>query len=1345
MKNIQVFFLAILTLFSSNNIKAGTFSFRHYKAEDGLTFNTVRSIIQDRLGFIWVGTENGLNRFDGNTFKEFRSLKNGKNILGSNYIGTLLEDSKGNIWIGTDEGIYIYHPLTEEFTYLSNKVNGASISSTINNIVEDKSGNIWMSTHGQGIYRYNLTSGQLDQYNVIKDGKSSSRYDFINYIYVDRKNRVWAAPKTPRESLIYFEASKNCFRTFKLKQQNGNNAAISIYKIFEDSQQNIWLGTWDKGICKLNEKENSITKYLSPEMLGGILHIHEISEYGPDLLLIGSDDGLSLFNTKTHTQRLFSSSEIDPSAISDKFIYPILKDREGGIWIGTYFGGLNYVSPNSGLFERYTHSRYVNSINGNIIGRFTEDKKGNIWIASDDGGLNCLNTETGHFFAYMPQAGRNSISYHNVHALCWDEDKLWIGTYSGGLNVLDTKTGRFQLYNSVDGNPRTLDGGSIYAIYKDRSNRMWVASMSGINLYNRQTDDFIRFKHFNATTIDITQDHKGLIWFATQGKGVFRFDSRTNQWKNYACVPDSNSSLPSNQTNCILADHKARLWLGTANGLCRYDYAKDRFIPLQLNIPNKTICSIIEDNNMLWLTTGKGLIRYNTLNGSCQIFTRSDGLLSDQFIFNSGFKSSKGKIYIGTANGFNSFCPKNLVANKYIPQVAITNLEIFNKEIEVGPKSPLTQAIGFMKQIDLSYKDNVFSLGYVALSYTTPEKNMYAYKLEGFDKDWNYVNKQNKATYTNLPAGDYVFRVRAANNDGVWNNDGASVKIIIHPPFWLTTGFKIAYALLAIYLFITLMRMMNKRTEQKHKERINQLNQEKEKELYDAKIHFFTTIAHEIRTPVSLIIGPLEKIMESNSALPELIRKDLNIIDRNSQRLLSLVNQLLDFRKAEQGALKINFSRQNIHTLLRNTYDRFSPLVEQKGYKFVFDCPEKDFESDIDQEAVTKIVSNLLTNALKFTESEISLSSHINADQQSFTIQVTDNGVGIADVEKEKVFLPFYQISGLKPGTGIGLSLVKSLVEAHGGNILIKDASPSGVSFIITLPMRNELSETRKSVTTARIPAKEIYNTLITNEKAELSPVNEEEKPLLLIVEDNIEMRDFIKDCFCDSYQVVTAGDGIEGLEKLKSQQVELIISDLMMPRMNGLEFCQALRENVIWSHIPVVLLTAKTDLNSKIEGLNNGADAYVEKPFSTTFLKAQIKNLIESRKALRRRFSELPFVPLNSVANNKADEEFLSKMNAIIDSNISNFDFNVDLLAEQLCISRSGLFVKIKNLVDVTPNELIQLVRLKKAAELLSENKYRINEIGYMVGFNNPSYFTKCFQKQFGIRPGDFMNKHKN
>ncbi len=1346
MKILRITGIVLLLITTAQLSFSGVYSFRHYKVEDGLSFNTARNIIQDRDGYIWIGTEDCLNRFDGYNFKIFRSNTKEPNHLVSNYISALFQGSQSLIYIGTDQGISTFNPINEQFARFTIKTaDSISINSEINNIVEDRNGNIWISTYGQGAFRYNPKEGQLTQFTGYEDQQQRKNFDMVNFVYADSHNNIWLSTRS-KEMLLRIDNKNNTIAPVKFFNKAGLQLAGNIYDILEDSKHNIWLGMWDQGLVNLNAKTGEITFHLSPQQSGGIMHIHSLFEYKPGILMIGSDDGLSIFNTATFNHELVTPSETDPSSLSDKFVYPIFKDREGGIWIGTYFGGVNYLPPSGRMFERYTCSRYANSVNGNIIGEITEDKHGNIWIASDDGGLNVLDAKTGLFKTFLPNASVHSISYYNIHGLCWDDDQLWAGTYSAGLNRYDSRSGQFHHYNSEADKPNTLDGTSVYSVFKDSRSQIWVGTMMGINLYHRATDSFIRMKSLGVTTIAIKEDINGLIWFATWGKGVFRYDIGKNQWNNFLNNPDDPSSIPGNQINCLMTDKNGYLWVGTTAGLCYFDAKEQKFTTVRLNAPSNTICSITDDEDTLWLTTAKGLVRYNKINGNCQVFTKKDGLLSDQFMTNSACKSTTGKIYIGTATGFNVFCPKNIIYNSFIPPVVINRLEIFNKEVAFADYGKLNDEQNRFKQIDLGYKDNVFSLGFVALSYNNPDKNRYSYKLEGFDNNWTEVTNQLKATYTNLPAGNYIFRVKASNNDDVWNNDGASIQIAIHPPIWKTIPFQILYIIIFLVAIVLIIRSQLLRADKKHREKIEQLNHEKEKEVYDAKISFFTMIAHEIRTPVSLIIGPLEKMMATQTALPKEIKKDLAIIDRNSQRLLLLVNQLLDFRKAEQGALIINLSTSNVTQLLKSIYNRFFPLIDQQGIEFVFDCPDKKLEADIDQEFVTKMVSNLLSNALKYANSKIILSCHVLPVSSTFEIVVADDGAGIADSEKTKIFAPFYQINPLqKSGTGIGLSLVKNLVDAHRGSITVTDVQPSGASFAVTLPLHSNEAIVKTNELPKTLSIAESVLQTESEKGTSISPYSTAENPHLLILEDNDEMREFLSESFADEYLILTAHDGMEGLQKIKMAEITIVISDLMMPQMDGLEFCKAIKSNIATSHIPLVLLTAKADLDSKIEGLNYGADAYIEKPFSIKHLKAQIRNLIESRKALRTKYAEMPFVPINSIAANQADEEFLSRMNVIIEKNISNIDFSIDMLAEQLNISRSGFFSKIKILAGVTPNELIQVVRLKKAAELLSGNQYRINEVAYMVGYNDPSYFSKCFFKQFNIRPVDFINKYRS
>lgn len=1333
--------IIIVFLLSCQWIYAEQFRFIHYEVENGLSSNTVRSIIQDSRGFMWFGTENGLNRFDGYHVKVFKNIIGDSTSIGNNYIYSLLEDSEKIFWVGTDEGVYIYNPELEQFRYFAAQTdNGKKIKSNITAIAEAPNGNIWFATLSQGVFCFNKQAQQLKHYESISDNSNSLISNTIFYLHIDNQGSIWVASQQNKGTINRYDPENDQFITYQITKMNGEPCNLRIYAIEDGDEDNLWIGTWNHGICQLNKKTLKIESFLVPGTQNGISHVHYITEYQPGILLIGSDDGLAYFDTKTKKAEVMTATELKNSSLSNKFIYPIYKDREGGVWVGTYYGGVNYAAPMKGMINGYTHSDYSNSVGGNIISCFCEDPSGNIWIGSDDGGLSYFNTQNKKFTNYQPDPNRNSLSYHNIHALFLDNENLWIGTYSGNLNILNTRTGKFSQYFADSTEKTPSDMSSVYSIYKDKQNNIWLGTMQSILRYDRPNDSFSKIKETGTTTSCILQDSDDNIWFATLGKGLFCFNPKTEKWEQYTLNPDDKNTLSTNQINSLCLDDKQQLWVGTDNGICRFDKTIGNFVRVPLNISQAAVTGVVFNLGYLWISTINGLISYCLETGKQRIFFKSDGLQSDQYGVNAVLLASSGLLYLGTTNGFCELDTRTITLNTYIPPVVITNLQVFNKDVKIEKQGILPQSTTSIKEIELSYKYNVFSIEYVSLSYSVPAKNQYKYKLEGFDKDWNFVGNQRKATYTNLPAGKYKFHVMGSNNDGVWNEEPTTVDIIIHPPFWRSHFAYFIYIISVIGLVCYIIYAMKLRTEKRHKARMLQLSVEKEKELHDAKINFFTLIAHEIRTPVSLIIGPLEKIMETSSTLPTTIQSALNIIDRNSQRLLSLVNQLLDFRKAEQGAFVINFSEQNIHELLQNLYDRFKPMIEQKGFIFSFDMSDKGIMAIVDPEAITKVISNLLTNATKYAAGKITMTCGIH--NKVIVIKVSDDGRGISEQEQHNIFLPFYQTAqNHKPGTGLGLSLAKLLVDAHHGMIEVESKAEQGTTFTVTIPLEQPNvvpAESKKDIVTDYTVSEEEPYT----EDATSQLVVSSSRPTLLIVEDNTDMRNFLHDSFKETYNILLAENGQEGLEQLKKQPADLIISDVMMPVMDGFAFAKEVKENVSYSHIPLVLLTAKTDNISKVTGIKSGADAYIEKPFSTQVLRAQIENLLESRKKLRKKFSEMPFVPLDSVAVNKADEQFLSKMNEIIEKNISNVDFSIDILAEQLCISRSGLFAKIKTLVEMTPNELIQLVRLKKAAELLATQKYRINEICYQVGFNNPSYFSKCFQKQFGVLPKDFMNK---
>ncbi|MCU6778998.1 hybrid sensor histidine kinase/response regulator transcription factor [Phocaeicola fibrisolvens] len=1106
----------------------------------------------------------------------------------------------------------------------------------------------------------------------------------------------------------------------------GETQGVYSMAMWEDSAHNLWIGTWEKGLWKLNPNTHQVEKYLVPGDKKGGLHIHSIIEYTPEIFFIGSDDGLTIFNPITHESYLYDQYGEEEKSLSDKFIYPMLKDREGGVWIGTYYNGVNYLPPYCGQFHGYSGSDNTHYFRSQIISRFCEDEDGNIWIGSDDFGISCFIPSTRQFINFP---GIEKLQKNNVHALCYINKELWIGTYSNGIQILNTQTGQIRNYNVSDG----LDESSIYSIFKDSQGRIWTGSMSGLCLYDSQQHHFSFIKDLNALIIEITEDAKGNLWIATQGKGVFKYSPQNQVWEKYA----QPQGLNCTNINHLCINRENELWAATSEGLYLYNSQKKKFIHQPLKIPNECINAILEGEDCLWLTTAKGLVKYTPATGATQIFTKSDGLQSEAFIMASALKTRNGEFYIGSINGFNTFYPHLLKLNTQKPNVVLTGLEIFNKKIETQQGGILPEAIDHLKEIHLPYKDNVITLTYAALSYCTPEKNQYAYILEGFDKGWNYVGSQHSTTYTNLPPGTYTFRVKASNNDNVWNEEGTSIRIIIHPPFYFSLPFKIGYFLLFILAIGLLLRYVVRKSEKKHAKAIDELNNKKEKEIHEAKINFFTMIAHEIRTPVSLIIGPLEKVMQSTH-IPADERQELEIIDRNSQRLLYLVNQLLDFRKVEQKEMRMHFTSQSIRELMEGVCERFSPTLHQKGVSFSVVYPDKNFYADVDKEAITKVLSNLLTNANKYTNSMIEVRFQEQPKTQTFSIQVKDNGKGMSEEELGKIFKPFYQASENKPGTGIGLSIVKGIVEAHYGKVEVTSQPGIGSTFIITLPQKQERQTTQEGENLSAAPLPED----IIPEQHDTT-VSAKVLPIMLIVDDNEDMLHFLSSHFQNNYTIVTASDGSEALHKLKEQEVSLIISDWMMPRMSGIELCKAVRSNQLTSHIPFILLTAKTGTEAKIASMNCGADAYIEKPFSLQYLEACIKNLLELRLQLRQKFSQMPTVSINSIAANQTDKVFLEKMNHLIEENLNNDQLSVDFLAEKLCISRSGLFVKLKGLANTTPNEMIQIIRLKKAASLLLENQYRINEVSYMVGFNNPSYFSKCFQKQFGMKPGEYIASH--
>lgn len=1273
------------------------YRYRHITMNDGLSANAVRNIVQDDQGFIWFGTDNGLCRYDGVKVQPYRI-----NELGYNqYISSLLVDD-GQLFIGTAQGVFLLKYKDQTITRLP-----INISSTVTSIAHDKEDGLWISTYGQGVWQYIPNTGKTKHYDIKETSGA------VAQVYVDNNNQVWTVTNWGAPVIQRLNRLHNEFEAVNLSSPLLPSLNYNALRMLQTRDGRMWLGTWENGLMLLHSN-GQLEQVLSPDLSKAGSHIHTLYELSDDCICIGCDDGAICFNPHTREWHHLLGKQ----SLKARFVYAITSDKEGGLWMGTFYGGVSYISPVGKRFEAFT---VENGLSGNVISRFCEDNHGRIWVASDDGGLMCYLPKEQRFSNYPHQA---LLSRLNAHALCMAGNELWIGTYTDGVKVLNTDNGSLRDYSETS-SPLSLNNSSSYAIYQDRSGNIWVATMVGLNRYNRAQNNFERISQIDDLIIDIDEDSEGNLWLSTQGSGLWKYMVSTKKFITYRNDEKDPMSISDNQVNCTLVDESGRLWIGTAAGLCLYDKERNRFKRISLDVPSRSIMSIIEDHGALWLSTERGIVKYDPKQ--LQRFTLHDGLVSEQFQINSGLKSSDGRIYFGSTSGFNAFYPYQIKANNVMPPVFITSLGIMNHEERTASGLPID--LSQMSELTLDYSDaRMFTLSFAALSYCSPGKNQYAYRLEGFDNDWNYVGNQNRATYTNIPSGTYIFHVKATNNDGIWSDNEATLKIVVHPPFWWSWYAKIVYLLLIVATMWLYVRYRVSLVENRH-----------QREMREARLQFFTMIAHEIRTPVSLIIGPLEKLMKKGTP-----SDDLKVIDRNAHRLLELVNQLLDFRKVEQQRVVMHFAPQNIYELLQNVSERFAPTFEQGGKQFSIDYPDEHFTAIIDKEAVTKVVSNLLTNANKYCKDQVGLSCIIEPDGEHFSIIVSDNGIGIREEDRRRIFEPFFQAQDNKPGTGIGLNIVKNIVDMHHGEITVESEVGHGSTFKVLLPVVQDTSNETYPVSMASSSPNVQPTPVVSHDQKQTANIQhaKDDRPTMLIVDDSEDMVNFLRSNFSEKYHVITAGDGVEALDKLSKNEISIIISDWMMPRMDGAEFCRQLRCNPLTSHIPFVMLTAKTDDDSKVESMDVGADTYIEKPFSVQYLEACIRNILDMRRRLIEKFSTQPLEPVTEIASNPTDNEFLKQMQKLIEENFSNSELNVNFLAEQLNISRSGLFAKIKTLADATPNEMIQIIRLKRAAELLKENKYSISEIAYMVGFSSPSYFSKCFLKQFGIRPADYMKQ---
>lgn len=1282
--------------------------FNHLNANSGLSQNTVSCVMQDQAGFIWVGTNLGVDRFDGVRFRHFRHLP-------GSTVTSLYQSPDGLIWIGTNAGAAIYDPATESTQFFSEIIgqDQGAPTTQINAITTHPSGHIVIGVDVDGIYDYDPESKRLQ---LVID----SRQKGLGAIYrmaIDPEGNLWIG--TYGHGLYVSDATYS-----SLRQIHGD----SIHPLFDKAVISglvtnagaMLVSTDNCGLYSIDRATRQATPVFVADQDGQVPYIRDFLCYSPEEVWIATEQGLYIYNFLRRTTQHFRHNYFDPYSLSDNALYSLLKDRDGGVWVSSYFGGLDYMNPQSMFFEKYYkgNSLYANS--GQRVRELCEDAKGNIWIGSEDGGLSCFNPQTKeckHIAA--------SDDFTNVHGLCIDGEDLWIGTFSKGLKIYNLPTGKIRSITLADCKGMVSD--YVFSICRTRAGDLYFGTISGLQTYNRSTGYFETVPALrDIFSYVVKEDTHGSLWVGTYSSGLYCRKAGLNTWKHYTVA----NGLGSDRIIGIYEDMEGTLWVMTSEGLTSIDVQADAFTDEFAKRHNITdiVYQLIEDQSgIYWATTNRGLYRIEPKAERQLLFTVEDGLTNNQFNYASSLMSRSGKIYFGTIDGMIAFDPALERYDEEQPMPIISQASLLDKPLLPDDEdSPITESISTAKKLTLRSDQNSLIFDIALLKYGALANAPIKYRMAGLDRDWRYTTlSEAKLAYPNMPYGKYQLQVRAIDEKTQTEGPELTLDIVIKTPFYLTPWAFISYGALLCLLMAATFYYYRRRSQIKNEQALERSRQEQEREAYDSKIKFFTNVAHEIRTPLTLIKAPLDDVFRSDTVKKDHdVQENLDVINLNVDRLLLLVNQLLDFRKMENGKFQIHKRQTNINDLIQAVLNRFQPTIQSGGFKLTLNLPEQPVIAMVDPEAFTKILSNLFTNALKYGESIITVTLCTNGP--NFQVIVTNDGEIVDPTKREQIFEMFNRAgSESVPGTGIGLSYARSLARLHDGYLVMGEELTEN-TFILTMPIDSATD-------------------LDVNEVEDLEYLIKRNKDMntILVVEDNEEMLAMlVKRLSPHNYRVVTATNGLEALKVLDQEYVDLIVSDVMMPEMDGFQFLEKLRSNVKYSHIPVILLTAKTGMRDKLEGLQLGADAYIEKPFAIEYLLAQISALLRNRERLRQKI-ETADTPRDAGLS-EVDTKFLEQLNAIIQENYSNPDFSMDDVFDSLGMSRTSFYRKIKGLLNQTPNDYIRIYRLKKGAELFEKGYANVAEVCYMVGFSSPSYFTKCFQKQFGINPKDYATQQR-
>jgi ligand-binding sensor domain-containing protein/signal transduction histidine kinase/DNA-binding response OmpR family regulator len=1346
--------------------------FKQISSEQGLSNSTIEVIFQDRQGFMWFGTRDGLNRFDGHQMVVYRYSATDPNSISDNYIRCIFEDKAGTLWIGTSNGLNRFDARTGLFIrFQFNKENDRSLSNNlVTSIYEDKEGRLWVGT-GNWLNLFRPGEQAFTRFRPENAGKTAANQ--IYCIEEDGNDHLWLGTEN---GLYRFNNKQGRFSMYE-HSPSGRKTPTAIRVLKKALDGNLWLGTEDNGLYLAHPDFRTLEPFRHVEK--------EVHSLGSDLvrsILIDSkgslwvgtvNGGLNLFLPNQKAFQHFQNEPDNPSSLSQRTVSALFEDKQGNIWVGTHRGGINVYTPNRQNFGLYRQEPNTNSLSYNDVRCFYEDRQGMIWIGTDGGGLNRFDPSTNKFkhYRYDPY-NRNSPGSDEVLHITGDSDgNLWISTWGGGLNLLNPETGTFTRFLHQPEDSRSISSNYVQQVFEDDQKRLWVATYyGGLNLFDPKTKTFQRvvsdknhLTHLMGNNfVSICQDAQKNIWFGTDDGGLNCLESRSQEFIHYFVNEEKMPDL-----RVLFVDSQGRLWVGR-DGLYLFNQNKKTFslFPDRAGLAAEFIKGITEDEaGQFWISTANGLTRLDPRTGMFKQYNTADGLQGPEFEVNAYLKTSRGQMFFGGINGFNAFYPKDIQVNRFVPPVYLTDFFVSNERIEPGDKHSLLQhTISTTREIKLSYAQASFSFAFAALNYIIPENNQYAYRLRGLDDAWNYVGNERKATYTNLAPRRYEFEVKAANNDGIWNETPTVITIIITPPFWNTWWFKTIIGFLlfaAAFAFLFLKRRYE----------LQQLEKTKQEEMHQMQLQFFTNISHEFRTPLSLILGPLEKLQKEEQN--KTFRHYYLTMHRNASRLLALVNELMDFRKVEAGVLKLKVMPGNLELFLQEIAEEFQSVAEEKSIRFSVQILDDFPTLWFDRQVLEKIIVNLISNSFKYTSSGGTITVMAGSTRQqlpiSFSnelilkhnypgkdyvyIQVSDNGIGISKDSIHHLFDRYYKISESHLGSGVGLAFVKSLTFLHKGSIQVNSERHRGTEIIIGLPISKD--DYAQEEHWMQIPKEAVVKIESMDSKYETLPADRTKAAdkrqqirdvakHILIVDDNEELRQFLRDSLSDQYQVWEAVDGYSGLVLAREKHPDLIISDVMMPGMNGHQFCKHLKEENETAHIPFIMLTAKAAVESKIEGIESGADFYFSKPLQTELLLLTIRNVLGHRQIIKEQVIRDLHSETRALVHSAKDKEFIDKMLSIMEEQLSNPELDVDRICKEIGMSRTKLHQTIKSITGHSISDFIRTVRLRKAVQIMTDEDVLITDVMYRVGMQTHSYFTKAFKKEFGKTPTQYLQDLK-